>query len=69
MKTGIDLYSKSVKQCICLIDGKIPTDSDMLDGVQTDKGNGKKKSKQPIEERMKTINVVLLIPEVYLCFY
>lgn len=66
-KAGIDLYSKAVKQSICLIDGKIPVDSDLLDAAPlAEKGSGKKKSKQQsnIEERIKTMNVQILIPEV-----
>ena len=66
-KAGIDLYSKAVKQSICLIDGKIPSDSDLLDDAPlAEKGSGKKKSKQQsnIEERIKTMNVQILIPEV-----
>nr|CAG4647321.1 EOG090X0BI6 [Megafenestra aurita] len=66
LETGIDLYSRAVKQCICLIDGKIPVDSDLLDDTSAEKGSGKKKSKHQTnsEERIKTLNVQILIPEV-----
>lgn len=55
-----------MKQCICLIDGKIPVDSDLLDDTSAEKGSGKKKSKHQTnsEERIKTLNVQILIPEV-----
>lgn len=68
MEAGIELYSKAVKQCICLIDGKIPSDSDPVDSTPIEKSGGGKKGKQKIiddsEERMKTINIQVLIPEV-----
>nr|CAH0104609.1 unnamed protein product [Daphnia galeata] len=67
LETGIDLYGKAVKQCICLFDGKIQSDSDLLDDVSTEKTTGKKKSSKlhnNSEERMKTMNVQILIPEL-----
>ncbi|XP_046441954.1 protein odr-4 homolog [Daphnia pulex] len=67
LETGIDLYSKAVKQCISLFDGKILSDSDLLDDASTEKSTGKKKSSKQhnsSEERMKTINVQILIPEI-----
>ena len=52
-----------------MIDDKIPEDSDLLDDAPVEKGSGKKKSKQAnSEERMKTMNVQLLIPEVGLVY-
>ncbi len=65
LKTGIDLYSKAVKQCISLFDGKILSDSDLLDDASNEKSTGKKKSSKQhnSEERMKTLNVQILIPE------
>ncbi|XP_046642034.1 protein odr-4 homolog [Daphnia pulicaria] len=67
LETGIDLYSKAVKQCISLFDGKILSDSDLLDDASTEKSTGKKKSSKQhnsSEERMKTMNVQILIPEI-----
>nr|CAG4635004.1 EOG090X0BI6 [Alona affinis] len=74
LDSGIELYSKAVKQCVCLFDGKVPAESDLLDGgsAQVEKGGGGKKNKQSkqqqqqadnSEERMKTMNVQILIPE------
>jgi hypothetical protein len=56
-----------VKQCICLIDGKIPSDSDPVDSTPIEKSGGKKgkqKMMDDSEERMKTVNIQVLIPEV-----
>ncbi|XP_045034528.1 protein odr-4 homolog isoform X1 [Daphnia magna] len=65
LETGIDLYGKAVKQCICLFGGKFSTDLELVDDASTVMGTGKKKSKQQnSEERMKTINVQILIPEL-----
>nr|CAG4636436.1 EOG090X0BI6 [Eubosmina coregoni] len=66
METGIELYSQAVKQCICLIDEKIPNESDPVDSTPVEKGGGKKGKQKIIdsEERMKTINIQILIPEV-----
>nr|CAG4640292.1 EOG090X0BI6 [Daphnia pulex] len=60
LETGIDLYSKAVKQCISLFDGKILSDSDLLDDASTEKSTGKKKSSKQhnsSEERIKTMNI------------
>lgn len=72
LQAGIELYSKAVKNCVCLIDGEIKSETELLDSSPAEtsnksSGGGKKKhSKQASnsEERMKTVNVQILIPEV-----
>jgi len=62
LETGISIYSKAVKQSLCLFDGKLLPDSDPLEGS---KEKGKKKQNQvSSEERMKTLNIQVLIPEI-----
>nr|CAG4642732.1 EOG090X0BI6 [Evadne anonyx] len=62
LETGISIYSKSVQQSLCLIDNKLLPDSDLL---ESPKEKGKKKQHQTdSEERIKTINIQVLIPEI-----
>nr|CAG4641961.1 EOG090X0BI6 [Eurycercus lamellatus] len=63
LEAGIDLYSKAVKQCICLFDGKIPVETELLDTTNVEKGKNKKQKSANSEERMKTMNIQILIPE------
>lgn len=66
----MELYGKAVKNCICLIDGRILPESELLDSSPSEKSSGKKKNKQvDIEERMKSIAVQVLIPEVTTAVY
>ena len=66
----MDLYGKAVKNCICLIDGRILPETELLDSSSSEKGSGKKKNKQvDIEERMKSIAIQVLIPEVTIAIY
>lgn len=53
-----------MKNCICLFDGRIIPDSELLDSSPSEKGSGRKKNKHAdIEERMKSIGIQVLIPE------
>lgn len=64
-QAGLKHYNEAVKQCICVIDGNIPSESDLLVPPESSVEKGKKRPKQAaIEERMKTLNIQLLIPEV-----
>nr|CAG4650409.1 EOG090X0BI6 [Sida crystallina] len=66
VEAGLEHYNKAVKQCVCIIEGNLPSDSDLLIPVENapEKGSGKKKQKQAeIEERIKTLNIQVLIPE------
>nr|CAG4649604.1 EOG090X0BI6 [Scapholeberis mucronata] len=65
LEAAIDLYATAVNKSICIIDGEIPRKSDLLDkAAQVEKGSGKKKSKPSnCEERIKQINVQILLPE------
>lgn len=66
LKTGISIYSKAVKESLCLIDNKLLSDSDLL---ESSKEKGKKKQNQASsEERIKTVNIQVLIPEVIFLF-
>nr|CAG4638670.1 EOG090X0BI6 [Cyclestheria hislopi] len=63
VESALELYNKSVRQCLCLIDGQLRPDSELLD-APAEKESGKKKSKQTsTEERLKTWNIQILIPE------
>ena len=57
-----------MKQCVCLFDGKVLAESQLLDAPEPveKSGKNKKQNKQQAdsEERMKTMNVQILIPEV-----
>nr|CAG4648825.1 EOG090X0BI6 [Polyphemus pediculus] len=66
LDAGMELYSKAVKQCLCLIDGKLlPDSSPLTEDEPREKGAGKKKQKQPnSEERIKSMNIQILIPEL-----
>jgi len=62
LEAGISIYSKAIKQSLCLIDNKLVPDSDLLEGS---KEKGKKKQNQvSSEERIKTVNIQVLIPEI-----
>jgi len=62
LETGISIYSKAVKESLCLIDNKLLSDSDLL---ESSKEKGKKKQNQASsEERIKTVNIQVLIPEI-----
>lgn len=64
VEAGLKHYNEAVKQCICVIDGNIPSESDLLVPPESSVEKGKKRPKQAaIEERMKTLNIQLLIPE------
>jgi len=63
LETGIGIYCKAVKQSLCLFDNKLLPDSDPLES--SGKAAGKKKHNQVTsEERIKTVNVQVLIPEI-----
>nr|CAG4648165.1 EOG090X0BI6 [Moina brachiata] len=58
LEAAIDIYGKAVKNCICLFDGRIIPDSELLDCSPAEKGSGRKKNKHSeIEERMKSIAI------------